>query len=90
MEKGEVTKEVGYVEIKMLEDNMKEQDPKRRRKGILKVIEMTNEDPCKKTKKTQESHLLTRGLQATYKLGGLNVKVQNITILYQGLKQYKN
>ena len=76
----------------MLEDNTKEQDPKRQRKGILKVIETTNEDPCKKTnkKKTQESRLLTHGLQATYKLEGLNVKVQNITILYQGLKQYKN
>ena len=58
MEKGGVTKEVAYVEIKMLEDNVKEQDPKRRRKGILKVIEMTNEDPCKKTKIKKPKNLV--------------------------------
>ena len=37
----------------------------------------------------QESRLLMRGLQATYELKGLNVQVQNITMLYQSPKQYK-
>ena len=62
-----------------------EQDPKKRREGILKLTETTSESPYK----NQESRLLTHGLQATHELRRLNVEVQNIMILYQSPKQYK-
>ena len=65
---------------------MKEQDPKRRKEGIPKLIGTTSKDPYK----NQKSHLLKHGLQATQGLEGLNVEVQHITILYQSTKQYKN
>lgn len=64
LKRGEVTKEVGYVEIRTLEDNVKEQNSKIRREGISKEIEKPIANPCK----VQKYHLLTRGLQATHKL----------------------
>ena len=36
--------------------------------------------------KKKKSHLLTRGLRATHKLGGLNVTVQNMTSINLKLK----
>lgn len=57
---------------------MEEQDPKKQREGIPKLIETISDSPYK----NQDSHLLTRGLQANHELKGLNVEVQNIAILY--------
>ena len=84
--RGELQKKWDTWKIRTPGDNVKEQDPKRRREGIPKLIGTTNKDPYK----NQKSRLLTRGLPATHKLGELNVEVQNITILYQSPKQYKN
>ena len=54
---------------------MKGQDPTIRRKKDPKGNKITNYRALGRPK----SCLLTHGLQATYKLEGLNVEVQNIT-----------
>ena len=70
----------------MPEDNVKEQDPIIRREGTPKVINTPIIEPWK-AKNLICSHV---GCRKSTSLGGLNVKIQNITSIVSRPKTLQN